>query len=57
MLNDTHILQALLLSTKLLNRSSVPAKISVKRYFTMLISSLVVVVVVGKFCHSMQVDV
>lgn len=53
----THILQALLLSTKLLNRSSVPAKISVKRYFTMLISSLVVVVVVGKFCHSMQVDV
>lgn len=42
----THILQALLLSKKLLNRSSVPAKISVERYSVMLISVSLVVVVV-----------
>lgn len=50
MLSDTHVLQALLLSTKkLLKRSSIPAKISVKRYFTMLPSSLSSVVAFGKF--------
>lgn len=41
---------------KLLNRSSVPAKISVKRYF-MLLRSILSVVMFWKFCHSMQIDV
>lgn len=43
-------------SPQLLNRSSVPAKISVKRYFMMLLSILLVAVV-RNICHYMQIYV